>query len=103
MTESSEELAYVAMEGSPLPHSHAVLITTSRGWHVELEDIPSGSCPLTRPQCEIAFDSWEGDHYSGTVTASYGKEGYLLLTGAGKLRHSSDHADANRPARRPSP
>ena len=34
MTKSSEELAFVAIAGSSLPHSHAVLIETSRGWHV---------------------------------------------------------------------
>jgi hypothetical protein len=86
MTKSSEELAYVAIEGSDLPHSHAVLIETSRGWHVELEDMPSDSCPFVRSRCEIAFDTWEGDHYVGKVRASFATDtGYVLLTGTGRL------------------
>jgi hypothetical protein len=56
MTKSSEELTFVAIEGSSLPHSHAVLIETSRGWHVELEDVPSDSCPLVKAECEITLE-----------------------------------------------
>jgi hypothetical protein len=90
MTESTEELAWVSVAGSDLPHTHAVLITTARGWHVELEDVPSGCCPLTQAECEIAFGTWDGGHYAGTVTASFsrGGAGYLLLTGVGELRLS---------------
>ena len=88
MTRSSEELVHVAVGGSNLPHSHAVLIETSRGWHVELEDVPTDSCPFVRAECEITFDTWEGDRYEGTVEASFATDGagYLLLTGTGDLK-----------------
>jgi hypothetical protein len=88
MTRSSEELVYVAIGGSNLPHSHAVLIETSRGWHVELEDVPADSCPFVRAECEIIFDTWEGDRHVGTVEASFATDdaGYVLLTGIGELR-----------------
>ena len=87
MTRSSEELVYVAIGGSSLPPSHAVLIETSRGWHVELEDVPADSCPFVRAECEIVFDTWEGDRYVGTVEASFATDnaGYVLLTGIGEL------------------
>jgi hypothetical protein len=87
MTKSSEELVFVAVEGRSLPHSHAVLIETSRGWHVELEDVPSDSCPLVRAECAITFDTWDGEHFVGTVAASYATDnaGYVLLTGVGEL------------------
>ena len=90
MTKSSEELIYVAIGGSNLPHSHAVLIETSRGWHLELEDVPTDSCPFVRAQCEITFDTWEGDRYEGTVQASFATDGagYVLLTGVGDLRRT---------------
>ena len=91
MTRSSEELTFVTIEGSSLPHSHAVLIETSQGWHVELEDVPADSCPLVSAECEIAFETWEGDHYAGIVAASYatGDAGYVLLTGVGQLQHTA--------------
>jgi hypothetical protein len=91
MTRSSEELAFVTMEGTSLPHSHAVLIETSRAWHVELEGVPSDSCPLVQAECEITFDTWDGDHYVGTVAASFATDdaGYVLLTGVGELRRSA--------------
>ena len=97
MTKSSEELTLVTMEGSSLPHSHAVLIETSRGWHVELEDVPADSCPFVRSECEITFDTWEGDHYAGTVEASFATRGagYVLLTGTGRLERTAA-ADADR-------
>jgi len=91
MTRSSEELTFVAIEGSSLPHSHAVLIETSLGWHIELEDVPADSCPLVSAECEIAFDTWDGDHYDGVVAASYATDdaGYVLLTGVGELRRTA--------------
>ena len=61
MTKSSEELTFVAIEGTSLPHSHAVLIETSRGWHVELEDVPSDSCPLVRAECDREAAQWGPD------------------------------------------
>ncbi len=90
MTRSSEELTYVAIGGSNLPHSHAVLIETSRGWHMELEDVPADSCLFVRAQCEITFDTWEGDRYVGTVEASFATDdaGYVLLTGVGELQRN---------------
>ncbi len=91
MTKSSEELTFVAMEGGSLPHSHAVLIETSQGWHVELEGVPLDSCPFVSTECEITFDSWDGDHYAGIVTASFATDdaGYVLLTGIGELQHTA--------------
>ena len=91
MTKSSEELIFVTIDGSNLPHSHAVLIETSRGWHVELEDVPTDSCPLVRAECEITFDTWDGASYAGTVAASYATDdaGYVLLTGVGELQRSA--------------
>lgn len=88
MTRSSEELTSVTMEGGILPHSHAVLIETSRGWHVELEGVPRDTCPLVQSKCEIAFDTWEGDHYVGTVEASFVSDDadYVLVTGTGRLQ-----------------
>ena len=40
MTESSDALSLVSMDGRTLPHSHAELVQTPRGWHVELDDAP---------------------------------------------------------------
>jgi hypothetical protein len=83
----SEELAFVAIGGSSVPYSHAVLIETAQGWHVELEDVPSDSCPFVEGECEITFDSWDGTRYRGSVTASYARDAptYLVLTGIGEL------------------
>jgi hypothetical protein len=83
----SEELAFVALQGTSVQYSHAVLVETSSGWHVELEDVPSDSCPFVEVECPIAFDTWEGRHYEGTVSASYSREEptYLILTGQGQL------------------
>jgi creatinine amidohydrolase/Fe(II)-dependent formamide hydrolase-like protein len=90
MTTSSEELPFVEIEGRSLSYSHAVLIQTTGGWHVELEDVPTDSCPYTEASCEISFASWEGDHYAGTVAASFARDGagYALLTGIGELRRT---------------
>ena len=32
------ELSSVSIDGRTLPHSHAKLVQTPRGWHVELDD-----------------------------------------------------------------
>jgi hypothetical protein len=87
---TSEELAFVTLEGDSVPYSHAVLIETERGWHVELEDVPVDSCPFVEGRCAITFDTWDGEHYEGTVTASYTSEEptYLVLTGTGELERS---------------
>jgi hypothetical protein len=86
----SEELASVALGGTSVSYSHAVLIETARGWHVELEDVPSDSCPFVEGECEITFDSWDGTRYRGSVTVSYARDDptYLVLTGIGELEHS---------------
>jgi hypothetical protein len=96
MTESSGELDFVAIERSSLPHSHAVLIQTSRGWHVELEGVPADSCPLVRTECEITFATQDGELYAGTVMASFASDdaGYVLLTGVGELLRTAG-ADVN--------
>lgn len=89
---TSEELAFVSLEGTIVSYTHAVLIETENGWHVELEDVPADSCPFVEGRCEIAFDTWEGDHYSGSVTASYTSEGdeptYVVLSGVGELERT---------------
>jgi hypothetical protein len=84
---TSEELAAVSLEGRPVSYSHAVLIATPNGWHLELEDVPVDSCPFIQGECEIAFDTWEGEHYTGIVGASYTSEdpSYVVLTGKGEL------------------
>ena len=86
----SEELAFVALEGDSVPYSHAVLIETEKGWHVELEDVPADSCPFVEGNCTIAFDTWDGEHYAGVVTASYTSEEptYIVLTGVSELERS---------------
>jgi hypothetical protein len=101
MTKSSEELTHVAIGGSDLPYSHAVLIETSRGWYVELEDVPTDSCPFVRARCEISFDTWEGDRYLGTVAASFATDnaGYVLLSGVSALRRSVAADVLGRPQR----
>ena len=83
----SEELAFVALQGDRMTYSHAVLVETSSGWHVELEDVPSDSCPFVEVECVISFDTWDGRHYEGTVSASYSRNEptYLMLTGRGPL------------------
>jgi len=87
MTESSDALSLVSMDGRTLPHSHAELVQTPRGWHVELDDVPPDSCPLLKRECEIALEAWDGDRYAGTVVADFvAKGGYVLLTGIGALR-----------------
>jgi hypothetical protein len=87
MTET-DELSFVSIEGRTLPHSHAELVQTPRGWHVELDDVPPDSCPLVKQECEIALEAWDGDRYAGTVVADFVTEdgGYVLLTGIGALR-----------------
>ena len=49
--------------------------------------MPADSCPFVRAECEIVFDTWEGDRYVGTVEASFATDnaGYVLLTGIGEL------------------
>lgn len=83
----SEELAFVALRGDRVPYSHAVLVETPSSWHVELEDVPADSCPFLESECDIAFDTWDGRHYEGIVSASYSRPEptYLMLTGRGPL------------------
>ncbi len=84
---TSEELAFVTLAGETVNYSHAVLIQTPTGWHVELEGVPADSCPFVKGECEITFDTWDGEHYSGVVAASYKDEDqtYLVLTGESEL------------------
>lgn len=98
MTDSSDELVFVTIDGSALPHTHAVLIETAGAWHVELEGVPVDSCPLVQAECSISFDTPDGTHYVGTVTASFATEdvGYVLLTGVGELRRGAAAADVAR-------
>ena len=48
MSKTSHELSFVSIDGRTLPHSHAELVQTPRGWHVELDDVPPDSCPLVK-------------------------------------------------------
>ena len=91
MTTTSEELAFVSLGGASVPYSHAVLIETSQGWHLELEDVPQDSCPFMEEECEIIFESWDGKRCYGRVTTSYAAEDptYVVLTGVGELQHGA--------------
>jgi hypothetical protein len=84
---TSEELAFVTLAGESVSYAHAVLIETRTGWHVELEGVPADSCPFVRGECAITFDTWDGEHYSGVVAASYKAEDhtYVVLTGTSTL------------------
>ena len=87
---TSEELAFVTLDGRRVPYSHAVLIETPSSWYVEIEGLPSDSCPYLRRKCKISFGSWDGERYSGSVMASYERDdtSYLMLTGIGGLEQS---------------
>ena len=91
MTTTSEELAFVSLGGASVAYSHAVLIETAQGWHLELEDVPQDSCPFTEAECEVIFDSWDGERCRGRVTTSYTAEDptYVVLTGVGDLQHDT--------------
>ena len=84
---TSEELAFVTLAGQGVNYSHAVFIETPSGWHVELEGVPVDSCPFVQGECEITFDTWDGEHYSGLATASFKDEdpAYVMLTGVSEL------------------
>ena len=92
MTTTSEELAFVSIGGASVPYSHAVLIETAQGWHLELEDVPQDSCPFTKEECDIIFDSWDGERCRGRVTTSYAAEDptYVVLTGVGELQRDPE-------------
>jgi hypothetical protein len=87
----SEELAFVALAGRGVTYSHAVLIETPEAWHLEIEDVPADSCPFVEGECDVTFDTWDGERFSGSVTASFRSEdpNYLVLTGVGELERSS--------------
>jgi hypothetical protein len=91
MTTTSEELAFVSLGGASVSYSHAVLIETSQGWHLELEDVPQDSCPFREEECEIVFDSWDGTRCRGRATTSYAAEDptYVVLTGVGELQRDA--------------
>jgi hypothetical protein len=102
---TSEELTFVTLAGESVPYAHAVLVETASGWHVELEEVPADSCPFVNEQCAIAFDTWDGRHYEGTVSASYSRTetAYLLLTGQEALSCTlpQEHEDADGVKRSP--
>ncbi len=91
MTTTSEELTFVSLGGASVPYSHAVLIETSQSWHLELEDVPQDSCPFIEAECEIVFDSWDGERCRGRVVISYAAEDptYVVLTGVGELERGA--------------
>jgi hypothetical protein len=88
MTETSEELIFVAMEEHPLPHAHAELVSTPWGWQVELHDVPCGSCPPVRQIGAITVETVHGYRCAGTVIADLVTEdgGFVLLSGIGRLQ-----------------
>jgi hypothetical protein len=94
MTMTSEELAFVSLGGAGVSYSHAVLIETAQGWHLELEDVPRDSCPFTEEECEIVFDSWDGKRCRGRATTSYAAEDptYVVLTGVGELQRDASES-----------
>ncbi len=96
-----EELAFVALQGSGVPYSHAVLVETWSGWQVELEDVPRDCRPSLEGECVLTFDTWDGRHYRGTASASYRRAEHtcLLLIGQGPLSrgsHMQDPEDVDR-------
>jgi hypothetical protein len=88
MSETSDQLAFVSIDGRPLPHSHAELIGAPWGWQIELHDVPPGSCPLVRQVAEITLATQNGGRCAGTVIADLVSEddGFVLLSGIGHLR-----------------
>ena len=94
MTTTSDELAFVSLGGESVPNSHAVLIETSQGWHLELEDVPQDSCPFIAGECEIVFDSRDGERCRGRVMTSYadGDLTYVVLTGVGELQRGGSES-----------
>ena len=94
MTTTSEELAFVSLGGASVSYTHAVLIETSQGWHLELEDVPQDSCPFIQGECEIVFDIWDGQRCRGRVTTSYAAEDpiYVVLTGVGELQRGGSES-----------
>ena len=95
MTEASEPLVLVAMDGRTLPHSQAVLVHALSGWHVVLFCVPRQSCPPVQRESEIALETSAGYRYRGHVTADLMTDNgaYVLLTGIGPLAEV-DSADA---------
>jgi hypothetical protein len=87
MPETSDRLAFVAMDGRSLPHSHAVLIDAPWGWHVALYGVPQHSCPLLKRECEITLETHTGYRYAGRVSTELVKANgvYVLLAGVGQL------------------
>jgi len=79
-----EELACVALQGSSVPYSRAVLFETWSGWQVELEDVPGDCRPFLEGERDITFDTWDGHHYQGTVRVSYRRAEPTCLTLAGQ-------------------
>lgn len=86
-----EELACVALQGSSVPYSRAVLFETWSGWQVELEDVPGDCRPILEGDCDITLDTWDGHHCQGTVRASHRRAAptCLVLAGQGFLSHAS--------------
>ena len=82
-----KELAFVALQGSSVPHSHAVLVETWSGWQVELEDVPADCRLAPEGECDITFATWDGHQYRGIVRPSYrcAEPTCLTLTGQGPL------------------
>jgi hypothetical protein len=88
MSETSDQLAFVSIDGRRLPHSHAELIYAPWGWQVELHDVPPGSCPLVRQVGEITLATQKEDRCAGTVIADLVSDDgdFVLLSGIGHLR-----------------
>lgn len=88
MDEMTDQLAFVSLDGRPLPHSRAELVQAPWGWQVELHDVPSGSCPLLRQVGRITLETADGQRCHGrAITDLVAGEGtFLLLGGLGTLR-----------------
>jgi hypothetical protein len=88
MSETSEQLVLVSVDGRGLSSGHAVLIHAPWGWHVALYSVPAHSCPLLGQQCEIVVVTSAGHRYEGRASAEVVAANgvYVLLTGVDPLR-----------------
>jgi hypothetical protein len=88
MTETSEELIFVAMEERRLPHAYAELVSTPWGWQVELHNVPRSSCPFVRQIGVITLETVHGYRCVGTAIADLVTDdgGFAFLSGIGRLQ-----------------
>ena len=88
MTETIDELSFVALDDRGLPHSRAQIVNVSWGWQVELYQVPPDRRPPVHQVGVITFETLDGYRYAGTVVADLvsEKKGFVLLSGIGQPR-----------------